>query len=247
MIREDRLQLNNRFIKVFKLLQERGDIVLNDRHGKGMGDFAEKILGNRAYGHIIRAFLNTGDKRVLDYRHARAICREYGVNESYLIDGIGSPFGFSMPKESQVNPGYKGNIMFTTVEAFAGSGVGVAGVGESKSENYQYFSVPGVSGTGLVAFPVEGSSMEPLIKNGDTVICRPIAGANEIKDNELYAVKSNGTVWVKYVQRIYEPGTKNVSKLKLISANHMDYDPFEEDVNEETRLYKIIRMICEIG
>ena len=96
MIREDRLQLNNRFIKVFKLLEERGDIVLNDRNGKGMGDFADKVLGNRAYGHIIRAYLNPTDKRVIDYRQARIVCQEYGVNESYLIDGIGSPFGIDL-------------------------------------------------------------------------------------------------------------------------------------------------------
>mgnify|MGYP000147374523 CR=1 FL=1 len=44
MIREDRVQLNERFIKVFKLLEERGEIVKNDRGGKGMGDFAEKLL-----------------------------------------------------------------------------------------------------------------------------------------------------------------------------------------------------------
>jgi len=68
MIRDDRIQLNNRFIHVFSLLEERGDIVLNDRNGKGMGDFADKILGNRAYGHIVRAFLNKEDKRVIDYR-----------------------------------------------------------------------------------------------------------------------------------------------------------------------------------
>ena len=63
MIREDRVKLNERFINVFQLLEERGDIVLNDRSGKGMGDFAKKILGNRAYGHIVRAFLNEDDKR----------------------------------------------------------------------------------------------------------------------------------------------------------------------------------------
>ena len=38
MIRNDRIQLNERFIKVFKLLEERGDIVKNDRGGRGMGD-----------------------------------------------------------------------------------------------------------------------------------------------------------------------------------------------------------------
>ncbi len=56
MIREDRILLNERFIKVFHLLEEKGVVVKNDRNGRGMGDFAEKVLGNRAYGHIIRAY-----------------------------------------------------------------------------------------------------------------------------------------------------------------------------------------------
>ena len=31
MIRDDRVELNNRFIKVFQLLEERGEIIKNDR------------------------------------------------------------------------------------------------------------------------------------------------------------------------------------------------------------------------
>src|SRR5690606_33094181 len=98
MIGEDRLQLNDRFVRVFKMLEARGVIVKNDRNGKGMGDFAEKILGNRAYGHIIRAFLNPDDKRVISYSQARQFCREFGVNESFMLDGYGSPFGLDLPK-----------------------------------------------------------------------------------------------------------------------------------------------------
>ena len=71
MIQEDRLELNDRFIKVFQMLEDRGAIIKNDRHGKGIGDVAEKILGNKGYGHIIRAYLNEGDKRVIGYSHAR--------------------------------------------------------------------------------------------------------------------------------------------------------------------------------
>ena len=241
MIREDRIQLNERFINVFNLLQERGDIILNDRSGKGMGDFAEKILGNRAYGHIVRAFLNRDDKRVIDYRHARAICREYGVNESYLVDGIGTPFGFDLPKSSSggSTSHRQGNILFTTVQAFAGSG---ADIGGQSAEDNQYFSVPGIGGSGLVAFPIDGNSMEPIISNGDTIICREVRSLDEIKDNEIYTVKSNGSLWVKYVQKIYN-NRGRIAKLKLISANHLEYEPFEEEVNENTRLYKVISMI----
>lgn len=244
MIREDRQQLNERFIKVFNLLEEKGDIVLNDRNGKGMGDFADKILGNRSYGHIIRAFLNPEDKRCLDYRHARVLCREYGINESYMIDGVGSPFGFDLPqpKVASSEQTIFGNILFTTTEAFAGASVDVGG---HVSESTEYFNIPGIMGGGLVAFPINGNSMEPVIQDSDIVICKEINGVHEIRDNKIYAVKNNGSIWVKYVQRIAN-NKGRVSHLKLISANHLEHDPFVEEVNEYTRLYQVIRRISDL-
>lgn len=243
MIREDRLQLNERFIKSFKQLEERGIIVKNDRNGKGIGDLAEKILGNRGYGHIIRAYLNPDDKRCIDYRQARIFCNEFGVNESYLIDGIGSPFGLDLPEAAYDMPrGMGGNIMFTTVEAFAGTAVDA---GSFKTEDTEFFMLPGLTGSGLVAFPINGNSMDPVIQDGDIVICREIAGVHEIKENKIYAVKHNGAVWVKYVQRIANNRGK-VTHLKLISANHLEYDPFVEEVNEYTRLYQVVRRVSQL-
>lgn len=248
MIREDRLQLNERFIKVFQLLEERGDIVLNDRNGKGMGDFAHKILGNRAYGHIVRAYLNPTDKRVIDYRQARILCGEYNVNESYLIDGIGSPFGIDLPKTKgrgeSIHHTIRPNILFTSVQALAGSGEDAGSTGSAVEDN-EMFAVPGISGNGLVAFPVEGDSMNPVISDGDIVVCREVSSLNDIKDNEIYAVKSNGALWVKHVQRIFN-NRGRVQRLRLISANNLEFDPFEEEVNEYTRLYKLIRRISAI-
>lgn len=244
MIRDDRRQLNERFIRVFRLLEERGDIVKNDRGGKGIGDFAEKILGNRAYGHIVRAYLNEDDKRCIDYQQARIICREYGINESYLIDGIGTPFGFDLPapRYQEPAPSARGNILFTTVEAFAGTAVDVGGFA---AEDLEFFSIPGLSGGGLVSFAIKGNSMEPVISNGDIVICREIAGAHEIKDNRIYAVKNNGNLWVKYVQRLPDSRGRT-ARLKLISANHLEHEPFIEDVNEHTRVYHVIRRVSNL-
>ena len=245
MIKEDRIELNTRFIEVFKLLEERGEIVLNDRGGKGIGDFAEKILGNRAYGHIVRAFLNPDDKRVIDYRHARTLCREYGINESYLIDGIGTPFGFDIPSASQPYPSSnmtKDNILFTSIQAFAGSTIDK---GSFYQEDNEYFSLPGVQGSGFVAFHIEGDSMSPLILNGDMVICKEIRGLYEIKDNQIYAIKNNGSLWVKYVQRLFDKRGL-VNRLKLISVNNLEYDPFIEEISEHTRLYKVTRLISQV-
>jgi hypothetical protein len=249
MIREDRRQLNERFIKVFKILEERGEIVKNDRGGKGMGDFAERILGNRAYGHIIRAYLNTDDNRCIDYRQARILCREYGVNEAYMIDGIGTPFGFDIPEAPapQERSGAKaaasvGNILFTTQEAFAGVSIDA---GSFARESLDYFALPGLNGPGLVAMPINGNSMEPVIMDGDVVVCRELSGLHEVKDNKIYAVKNNGSIWVKYVQRIKNDKGRTIY-LKLISANHLEHDPFVEEVNEYTRLYEVVRRISEL-
>lgn len=244
MIREDRIQLNKRFIKVFKLLEDRGDIIKNDRSGKGLGDFAKKILGNRAYGHIVRAYLNEDDKRCIDYRQARIICREYGVNEAYLIDGEGTPFGMELPDPPIITESDlpAPNILFTTTEAFAGTAVDV---GSFAREDVEFFGIPGISGNGLVAFPIKGNSMEPVIMDNDIVICREIDGVGELRDNKIYAVKSNGSLWVKYVQRVNNDKNRT-THLKMISANHLEYDPFLEEVNEYTRLFQVIRRISAL-
>ncbi len=244
MIREDRLELNERFIKVFSMLEERGEIIKNDRNGKGMGDFAERILGNRAYGHIIRAFLNPDDKRCIDYRHARALCQEYGINESYMIDGEGEPFGMEAPKFSKADAGpvNGGNILFTTTEAFAGASVET---GSFAREDYEYFKLPGLEGSGLVAFTINGNSMEPIISDEDMVICKEISGVYDIRDNKIYAVKNNGQLWVKYVQCIANSRGK-ITHLKMISANHLEHDPFVEEVNEYTRIYQVVRRISDL-
>ncbi len=244
MIKEDRIDLNKRFIQAFKLLEDRGAIVKNDRGGKGVGDVADKVLGNKAYGHIIRAFLNHDSKRVIDYGQAQSFCRAFDINEAWLLHGIGNPFGFDAPGDSLTGDrnsiGGPGNILFTNIRAFAG-----ATLGADNQEDNTFFSIPGVSGTGLVAFQIEGNSMDPVIKHADIVVCKSVENLNDIRDNEIYAVRSNGNVWVKYVQKIYNNRGRMV-RMKLISANYFDNDPFEEDVNESTRLYKVVRKISNV-
>ncbi len=81
--------------------------------------------------------------------------------------------------------------------------------------------------------------------NGDIVICRQISSMQEIRDNKIYAVKSSGSLWIKFIQKITDPRGR-VTRLKLISANHLEHDPFEEEVNEYTRIYEVIRKISDL-
>lgn len=241
MIKSDRVELNERFCSAFQMLEQRGVIVKNDRGGKGIGDVAERILGNRNYGHIIRKFLNGAGERVISYSQARTFCREYNINDSWMLEGEGSPFGLSMPKVilNDNSSAAAGNILYTSVSAFAGTAID-AGVTEEKCT---FFSLPDLKGNGLVSFPVTGNSMEPVIQSGDVVVCRELERIMDVKDNEIYAVKNNGSLWIKYVKKSIKKN--RVQQLKLISANYLEHDPFIEDVNEFTRLYKVIRKITE--
>ncbi len=246
MIREDRIELNKRFVKVFKMLQDKSTIIKNDRNGRGIGDVAEKVLGNGTYGHIIRAYLDDDNKRVIDYNQARTFCRAYSINEAYIIDGIGSPFDTDKPEGALMDMYISGeiksgNILFTSVEAFAGA---TAGLDSFARETNTNFSLPGISGGNLVAFPINGNSMEPVINNHDIVVCREVNSIQEIRENDICAVRSNGSVWVKYIQPVKNKNGR-VVQLKLVSANYLEHDPFVEEVNENTRLYKVIRRISQ--
>ena len=245
MITQDRIELNDRFRVVFALLEERGVIVKNDRNGRGMGDFAEKILGNRAYGHIIRAYLNPDDKRVISYSQARTLCREFGISESYMLDGTGSPFDQAPAVPDAVLQAINapGKIAYVSFDAFAGFATDSGAV--ARDSEAEFFNLPGLDSEGLVAFPINGNSMEPIILDGDVVICREIDSFKDIRENAIYAVKSNGAVWIKYVRPIADDRGR-VTQLRLISANHLEHDPFVEDVNERTQLFQVIRRISSL-
>ncbi|MGB1216763.1 MAG: S24 family peptidase [Saprospiraceae bacterium] len=227
-------------------MENKGEIVKNDRGGKGMGDFAKKILGNRAYGHIVRAFLNESDKRVLDYKHIDALGKHYDISRDYLLYGTMPMFTdeeVSRPVSNiKMSMFSAGNIVYTNVSAMAGSGTGVAA---SSDEELSTFSIPGVAGSGLYALSVEGTSMEPLLNPGEIIICEQVDGISYIKDNEVCVVHVDGEVWIKYVKPLKD-NTGRVSRLKLISENKLEYDPFFVDVNENIRIFRVIRRISEL-
>ncbi len=245
MITQDRIELNDRFRVVFALLEERGVIVKNDRSGRGMGDFAEKLLNNRAYGHIIRAYLNPDDKRVISYSQARTLCREFGISEAYMLDGQGSPFDTepALPEAIKEAIYAPGRIRYTSFDAFAGYANDSGAV--ALEEDTEFFNLPGLDDEGLVAFPINGNSMDPIILDGDVVICKEIDSLSNIRENKIYAVKSNGSVWIKYVRPVTDSRGR-ITQLRLISANHLEHDPFEEDINERTQLFQVVRRISAV-
>lgn len=253
--------LNERFKIVFQHLVDKGEIVKSSRD-KGMSSFAEKIMGNKSYGHIIRAYLKDSDARTITYTQAKRLVHHYNVNWSYMFEGIGEIFSqethemqqdvfdskdvlAGSPKSDDVYtaniPKHKTNIVFSSISAFASSTVDV-GV----HENSERFYIPGMQGE-HIAFYIKGESMTPTIADGDMVICRSLESHERIIENEIYAiVTSSGNVMVKRIQKILNKH-RQVQGIKCISDNYLEHDPFTLSINEVRKLLKVERKLTEVG
>ncbi len=232
----NRIEINRRFIEAFHILENKGIIVRNDRQ-KGLSMLAQKIFGNKQYGHQIGNILKK--ERNITYEAVTRFCDLYNVNEDYVLKGIGSPFGENKKR---------GQICYLRDQAaVAGDSVGT----QARSEYAEtFFSLPDLGGNGYLAFPVEGNSMEPRIFSGDLLICQPLEDFSQLKDNDIYTVVINERVFVKYIRKIYEEdeyGQKAVTKLKLISANYLEHDPFMEDVTPNTKIYKVVKRLQDFN
>ncbi len=236
----NRQELNRRFKKVYHLLEKKGEIVKSNRQ-KSKTIFANN-LGTK--GHIIDHYLR--GTRKITYEQTKRLCAKYDVNQVFMFQGIGKPFDKNkLPDPEQklamaLGINFSPNILFTNVEAFASNTISVDLIEENER-----FAIPGISGD-LIAFNINGMSMAPTIHAGDMVICKPLEAIEEMHDDEVYAVVSNQSVWVKRVRRCFDRH-QNCSHLKLISDNYEEFDPFIIEIGEVKKLLKVTRRITGLG
>lgn len=240
MQKTTRQELNRRFKLIYQHLMKEGEIIKNDRQ-KSKSSFAERI-GTK--GHIVDLYLN--DKRTITYEQAKQLCSTYQISEAFMFQGIGNPFeknNLPDPEEKlamALGINFSPNILFTNIEAFASNTVGV-----DLLEENEHFHIPGVRGD-LVAFNINGDSMAPTILAGDMVICSPLDNHTEMLDNEVYAVVTNQSVWVKRVIRCFDR-LQRWTHLRLISDNRAEFDPFIIEISEVKKLLKVKRRLTGMG
>ncbi len=156
--------------------------------------------------------------------------RKYGLNPKWVETGIGNVFVHSM---SDREPAFK-SIPKVAARLSAGTGSFEC---EDNITDYLSFQANWLSRKGsaenMVAMEVFGQSMEPVIKEGDTVLIdrsqkNIIAGA-------IYAVGVEDTILIKRLE-------KHPNKLVLCSDNK-DYEPIfleKEDTDKVRIIGKVI-------
>jgi phage repressor protein C with HTH and peptisase S24 domain len=155
--------------------------------------------------------------------------KNFGFNPQWLESGIGKTF---------INTNSQGDVEFKYIPKVAARLS--AGTGSFESEenitDYLSFQTKWLAGKGaansMVAMEVFGQSMEPVIKEGDTVLIDQ--SQKKILAGAIYAVGVEDTILIKRLE-------KHPDKLVLSSENK-DYEPIYLQ-REETDKVRIIGKI----
>ncbi len=159
--------------------------------------------------------------------------RKFGLNPQWIETGIGRVF---MNDQSQNDVDFK---YIPKVAARLSAGTGSFNVNESVTD-YLSFETKWLSAKGsansMVAMGVFGQSMEPMIKEGDTVLIDQ--SQKNILAGAIYAVGVEETILVKRLE-------KHPNKLVLCSDNKA-YEPIflEKDQMETVRIIGKVIWSC---
>lgn len=160
---------------------------------------------------------------------AQQISEKYGYSLDWLLNGNGEPKG-NIPRLAAVGD-ESASSQWGNQSAASGT-VEVPFYGDieaaiSEQEDIKHLSTirfskatllrvgANAGGTGVVCFPANGSSMEPLIPDGTTVAIDRFN--TRIIDGDIYAINIDGLKWIRQLYR--RPG----NKIAIRSFNREEY------------------------
>lgn len=243
----DRKAVNSRFIDLFNSLEAAGRIKKNSPKGSdcfNKSQIAMHIMG-KAHVHVLQDYLN--EKRLIKFEEALRFAELFGISKNYMLEGIGAVYqehnntSFHQPIAEHIPQTASNKILFAPIEAFASSAQDVQQFNNKETEIFQ---IPGLYGN-YIAFTIRGNSMQPTINEGDIVICTPVYQVEELKNNQIYAVSVNNAVMVKRIQKIVDKN-RRVTKIKFLSDNYLEHDPFIEEVSPMIKFWKVEKRVTNI-
>jgi phage repressor protein C with HTH and peptisase S24 domain len=225
--------VNQRFKKVYKILEQRNLI-------KSKSDIAKKL---GTYNHVVNSILK-GDRNIT-VDQLNKLFEIYHINANYLFglseelfqDDFEEEVGFPSQSIKKLNNGGRRNITLVPEKALAG--YALQHQNAEFLEKLIHFSIPGMDGE-LVAFEISGDSMMPTITNGDLVVCEIMERGEPLRDNQVYVIVTDVVV----AKRIQQLRKGNVLKqLRLISDNNQVYQPYTVELEE---IQQILRVKCRL-
>lgn len=193
------------------------------------GVSAEPLAALAAKGMDV-LYVLTGERNVMALQRAGLEASARSLNT--FMDGLESGELFPkirvswMNKQFKVDPNDYRWVPVLNVKVSGGMGL------EALSEHVVAFNgyrkdwleKKGLLEAVLSEVTVEGPSMEPVLRDGETVLVNH--SANEIRGGDIYVIRINDDLVVKYLQQI--PG----DRLQVSSENSTAFRPYEISMDE---------------
>lgn len=215
--------VNQRFKIVYKYLIEEKKI-------KNKSELAEKL---DTYNHIINAILK--GERNLTVDQSLTLCELYQIDANFLFGLTNKMLLLEDFKIGDIQDMDFGMSKITLIHDKVRAGYAISHQNPSFYKELPQFSVPYIQGSQLVAFEIDGNSMNPTLTQGDIVICEPLDNNSKIYDNHLYIVVTDVLV-AKRIQQIKTDGI--LTTFRLLSDNPT-YQPYHVGIDEITKILKV--------
>jgi len=178
------------------------------------------------------------------------ICETAGVNPTWLLTGEGPMFRQEKEVKKEAREGVKPRsnarlIELREVPVVARVGAGFPHLNFDDVEVLYYILLPADRyHKNAFAVEVSGDSMEPVLTEGDVVVCEPFSGfVTDIPNSKIVVIaNSSGELLIKRIKKFISP---DYSQVKIIFySDNPKYPPI--DPQEEEEEYRIIGIAVEV-
>lgn len=214
---------------------------IRQKSGLNKKDFA-KVLGLSPsfYHQLVKENLPIPQKRLSD------LAKTFKVNLSWYFTGSGNPFidsseGINIFSDKKMTA-TADFALVPLAEPHLSAGGGSFVLSESVKEYYAFRKdwlsriAPGIKN--LVLMEVSGTSMEPTIADGDTVLID--IGRRRIYNGQIYALGLNDTISIKRLEFI------TANRIRILSDNRDKFPAFEASLSELRILGQVIWFAREL-
>jgi phage repressor protein C with HTH and peptisase S24 domain len=190
----------------------------------------------------LQDYLN--DKRTPGGANLQKISMHLHISIDWLLTGQGPMF--REEDKSRVKPPPNAKIIeITNIPVVAKVGAGFPHLNFDDIEVLYYIPFPAESAPkNAFAVEVNGDSMEPLLQEGDIVVCQPFSGLPvDIPNSKIVVIANSwGELLIKRIQKFISPDYQQV-KIIFYSDNPK-YPPIEPEKEHEE--YRIIGIAIEL-
>jgi Peptidase S24-like len=115
----------------------------------------------------------------------------------------------------------------------------LCGLGTFTEPVGEWIQMPKSSIAGLIAFPIEGDSMQPTFLENDIIVCKKLNQLSDVIQNKPHVILHNGNLMLKMIQ-IIDSVKHGIQKVRLISENYLKYNSIDIEINKHTEFFKVV-------